>query len=100
MLEPWKPCGETGETAGTSNRVVAITRLASLDRHAECVRDPRVEELLKDPTIRNQGSKCWRLRAAYGWIEKEHIQVKKYYKYDRICKNTTSMNKCYDQLVA
>lgn len=32
----------------TSNRVVAITRLASLDRHAECVRDPRVEELLKD----------------------------------------------------
>ena len=55
-LEAWKACGETaetGETAGTSNRVVAITRLASLDRHSECVRDPRVEELLKDGTARN-----------------------------------------------
>ena len=31
----------------TSNRVVALTRLASLDRSAECARDPRVEELLK-----------------------------------------------------
>ena len=49
-LEPWKAYGET---AGTSNRVVAITRLASLDRHSECVRDPRVEELLKDGTARN-----------------------------------------------
>ena len=33
--------------SGTSNRVVALTRLASLDRSAECARDPRVEELLK-----------------------------------------------------
>ncbi|CAK9038504.1 unnamed protein product [Durusdinium trenchii] len=32
----------------TSNRVVALTRLASLDRSAECTRDPRVDELLKD----------------------------------------------------
>ena len=33
--------------SGTSNRVVALTRLASLDRSAECTRDPRVDELLK-----------------------------------------------------
>ena len=33
----------------TSNRVAAIARLASLDRwSSECIRDPRLEEMLKD----------------------------------------------------
>ena len=58
---------------GTSNRVAAIARLASLDRwSSECIRDPRLEEMLKDPVFCPSGHSnlpmIWLFIAADGTI--------------------------------